>query len=111
MVNTKPKSNFKSTSKATKFKSHSTTLKQSSTGERCSFTQLTRNVYDVERLVGRRSSTRGFMYLVQWKGYGRNGATWELSSTFLQSASDKVIQFADDFDDMYPESKKTIILE
>lgn len=41
-------------------------------------------VYDIERLIGKRTRSRQVEYLVEWKGYSEDEATWERRSQLIK---------------------------
>lgn len=53
----------------------------------------TEDLYEVERIVGRRQSALGQVeYLVRWRGYGADGDTWE-PETHLDTCSAHIHEF------------------
>jgi hypothetical protein len=41
-------------------------------------------IFEVERILDYKKSGRSEMYLVKWKGYGKDAATWESSKQFYE---------------------------
>ncbi|ELP90414.1 chromobox protein, putative [Entamoeba invadens IP1] len=58
--------------------------------------QITKNNYEVEKIVKKRTTKKGTEYFVKWKGYGCRENTWETQKNMEKSYKEMIAQFEKD---------------